>query len=372
MKKIKKICMVTTSDIRFDSRILNEAYSLSKKYDLTIISKGNKKTKIPKYPFKVKFVEPSKISLKQINVVVSLIKLIVKAFKENPQVFHAHDLDGLLCALLPALAKRKKLIYDSHELWTGLYNYDHLRGLQWLIPFLEKCAVKHVSHIITVNQSIARIIEKKYHTSVTVVMNVSPYKKYHKNKFLQKKYPGEILLLHIGTVIRGRGGEKMIDALKYLPNDISIVFLGSVDDKLFNYIKIKKIDNRVHFLPPVDPSDIVKVACSADLGLSLTENTSINFYLSLPNKLFQYISAELPILGSDFPEFKKVILGNKIGDVVKPQNPRAIAKKIAMILEPGMQKTYRKNLAGLALKKYNWRIEADKLLKIYSKLEESI
>ena len=368
MKKTLKICMLTTSDIRFDSRILNEAYSLSKKYHLTIISRVEKIEKAPKYPFKVRFVSLPKLGLHQLNVIGSLFKLTCQAFQVNPQIYHAHDLDGLLCALLPALVKRKKLVYDSHELWTGLYNYKHLKGLQWLLPVLERFATRFVEKGITVNQTIAAILKKKYQKEFVVLQNVSKYQKIKKNLLLQKQFPGEILVLHIGTGHKGRGGQNMIKALKYLPTDISLVFLGSEEDWLMNFAKELGLEKRVHFLQPVPPNEVVSVATSADLGLSLTENLAPSFYYSLPNKIFQYIAAGVPVLGSNFPEFKKVILENKIGEVVNPQYPQAIAKKIKIMLEPEKQKKYRVNLLGLAKNKYNWALEEKKLFSLYQDL----
>ena len=84
------------------------------------------------------------------------------AFKENPDIYHAHDLDGLLCAFPATLIKRKILIYDSHELWSDTFPFANLRGIRWLLPLLEKLLIWRVKAGITVNQSLSKYLSPKY------------------------------------------------------------------------------------------------------------------------------------------------------------------------------------------------------------------
>lgn len=137
--KIKKICMITISNVDYDSRILNEATTLAKYFNITILSrKPSEKVLSKKYPFQIKRIGYDKTRFYRLNIFITMYKLVQAAFKENPDIYHAHDLSGLLCAYLPAIFKRKILIYDSHELWTGLPKLKSLFGINWLLPSVEK------------------------------------------------------------------------------------------------------------------------------------------------------------------------------------------------------------------------------------------
>jgi len=346
LKIREKICMVTTSFLDYDTRILKEAETLAKYYDLTILTKKyDRPIILKKSNFKIKRIKYFKFGIFLLNILSSFFSLTLAAFKENPDIYHAHDLDGLLCAYLPSLIKRRKLIYDSHELWSGLPNFSNLKGVRWLIPLLEKLLMTKVYQGITVNESIAEILEKKYNKPFLPIYNFSNIPKGKKQFSLKKKYPNQKIILHLGKTSELRGQAQIDLATKFLPDHFKTVFIKDIP-----------------------PDDIVATINEADIGLALTQKSSLSYYYSLPNKLFQYIAAEVPVLGSNFPEIKKVILENQIGEVVDPSNPKLIAQKILEMMKSENQKKYRRNLKGLARKKYNWDEESKKLLLFYEDL----
>lgn len=361
--------MVTTSEIEHDSRILNEAAVLAKNYELTILAK--------KYPikmnqvgrsFRVKLIDYFKMPSFLLNILSSFCSLIKASFKENPDIYHAHDLDGLLCAWPAAFLKGKILIYDSHELWSQNYPFSNLKGIQPFLGLLEKLLMLKVKYGITVNQSIADYLKKRYQKDFLALRNVSDFKINRGGISLKEKYPGKRIILHLGAADEGRGLEQIIEASKFLPKNYLIVFLGGgKTEKKAKEMAEDLSAKNIEFLPAVLPSEIVSSIKEADLGLALTQKVSLSYYYSLPNKLFQYIAAKIPILGSNFPEFKKVIIKYKIGEVVNPSSPKLIAQNIMMMLEKTNQQKYRQNLKGLA-KEFNWSNESKKLVKFYESL----
>jgi len=363
--------MLTTSEIFHDSRILNEAETLNKKYQVTILARKYSGQKNQNYKFKIKLIDYFKLPFFQLNIFSSFFSLAKAAFKENPDIYHAHDLDGLLCTMPAALVKCKTLIYDSHELWSDTYPFANLRGIQWLLPVLEKILMTKVRSGITVNDSLAKILHLKYGKDFISLYNTPTLKKLTKTQLnLKKEFPDKKIILHLGAADEGRGMEEMIEAVKFLPKNNIMVFIGGgkTENELKELIKKENLAKKVHFSLAVPPEQIISIVKQADLALALTQPISKSYYYSLPNKIFQYIAAETPILGSNFPEYKKIILQNNIGEVVNPARSKLIAQKIISMTKPIVQKKYRRNLVGLAKTKYNWSIEEKKLVKFYQNL----
>lgn len=364
-----KICMLTTSDIDFDSRILNEAETLSKRYELTILARHYSHRPLARpQSFKIKRIKFPTFKIYQLNIFSSLFALAKAAWQEKAAIYHAHDLDGLLCAFPTALLRGKILIYDSHEVWSEIFPFSNLGLLRRFFKPLERFLMLKVKAGITVNQAIADFLASKYGKNFLALYNLPLLKKEKVARVsLKKLFPGRKIILQLGIVDEGRGLEQIMAAAKLLPKGLIIVFLGKgkLEKKIFRLIRESHLEDKVFILPRVAPEEVVSAIGDVDLGLALTQKISLSYYYSSPNKLFQYLAAEIPILGSNFPEYKKIILANRIGEVVDPAEPKLIGQKIIFMLGRKQQEKYRRNLVGLAKAKYNWSVEEGKLLSFY-------
>ena len=308
---MKKICMLLTSDVERDTRVLNEAETLSKEYDVTILVPDNGVSYTAKKSFKVEKVKFFKLGLHLFNLFFIMTALIKAARKENADIYHGHDLHGLVIGYFAAKSLHKKLVYDSHELWTGMPHFSNLIGVRWVLPILEKMGMKKVEKGISSTDSYADILEKKYGKSFLALRNIPIVGTQIKNKVsLRELYKGETIILHTGFTGVWRGIEQIIEAAQYLPAGFAVIFLGANRqlDVLEKKVKDLGLEKKVHFLPGVPPEELLMTLAEADLALALTQNVSLSYYYSLPNKLFQYLAAEVPILGSNFPEYKNCLL----------------------------------------------------------------
>lgn len=370
--KNKKIVMVSSSNLVNDTRILNEANVLATDYKVVILGKKRlSKDKVISQNFNTVLLKSNRYKKNKIlNMAWFLYQLTKRAIKENPDIYHAHDADGLLCAFWAALIRRKKLVYDSHELWSEVTLQPKWRWLRPIYRFIERVGMIKVIGIITVNGSLAKILQKKYHKKTLVLYNYPTFSHSNSSFNIKKKYESKKVIIYVGNLSYGRGLNQLVEVSQLLPKDFLIVFLGSgiLKESLLKNIQIQNLRDKVLLIDPVAPKDIIATIKGADLGISLIENVSKSYYYSSPNKLFQYIAAEIPVLGSNFPEFKKVILSDKIGQVVDPDKTKIIAGKIIEMVKPINQRKYRQNLKGLLAKKYNWDLEAEKLLQFYEKL----
>ncbi len=364
------VCMVLTNELNHDTRVLNEANALGKHFNLTILAPKGEKLAVGKVNFKIKeatYRHHKSFVPNMIRIMATITRL---AWRENPDIYHAHDLDGLWCAFLPALFKRKILIYDSHELWSDLPPFKEIKRWRWILPFLERLLVWRVDHGVTVNESIAQILSNKYHKPFLVVRNLANLDKSRgeKENFNWDLVKNKEMIIHIGSTGEWRGMDQIIAAAQFLSDNIRIVFLGA-DKSIAKYKKLAKaykVSQKIIFWPPVAPNQILNIARCAKIGLVLTQNSSLDYFYSTPNKLFQYVAAEIPLLGSVFPEFRRVISGEKIGEVVQESDPRQIARKITQMLKSSRQKAYHRHLAGLAQQEYNWEKESQKLIRAYN------
>ncbi|MEI6040054.1 MAG: glycosyltransferase [Candidatus Berkelbacteria bacterium] len=366
-----KICMVTTSRLDVDSRIQNEAEALSRDFDVTVLCrKYDQPETLKDTPYKIKRIGYVKMWPFLCNILSSFYALNRAANQENPDFFHAHDLDGLLITAQVAKDKKKPLIYDSHELWSENLANKQLQSVKWIIPALEKSLIRYSQFGITASASYAEQLKKKYHRDFCVIRNMPKLDSLEQSNLdFHKMFPGETVLLHVGQTGAARGADKLIEMMTYLPVNFTLVFLGGKQLPAFDeQIEKLNLKDRVCFIDAIKPIELVSAIKTADIGLVVTESLSLSKYYSLPNKLMQYIAGEIPVLVSDIPEHRRIIDQEKIGEIAK-NDPKDMAKLIEKMVKPENFSIYKANLKGLAEKSYNWETEGQKLIEFYQNLK---
>jgi glycosyltransferase involved in cell wall biosynthesis len=163
-----------------------------------------------------------------------------------------------------------------------------------------------------------------------------------------------------------RGGEELIDAIK-LTEDVSLLIIGSGDLLQLLKDKVSALDlaDRIKFIPKIHWPELMKYTRSADAGISVDRNTNLNYEFSLPNKLFDYISAGIPVIASDLHEIKKIVLGNNCGIIIPEVNPLEISKAISNLREnPELLAELKLNAIN-ASKSVSWEVEEIKVKEFY-------
>jgi glycosyltransferase involved in cell wall biosynthesis len=128
----------------------------------------------------------------------------------------------------------------------------------------------------------------------------------------------------------------------------------------------------VFCLPPVKSDAVVDAAAHADAGIWTLPNLSKNFYFALPNKVFEYMAAGLPVLGANFPEARKLIEGLDIGHCFDPYDPGSIATAIRRLADdPGRVAAIRQRMPA-ALASIDAQDEWSKLVEVYRALEAGL
>ncbi len=291
-------------------------------------------------------------------------------FKKSDLLF-ANDLDTLLPNYLVSKLKNIPLVYDSHEYFTEVPELVGRPFVQKTWKRIEGFVFPKLNDIITVNESIAQLYEKQYHKTLTVVRNVSPRVSHgtiKTRKELGLPEDKHIIILQGAGINIDRGSEEALEAMQYIDNAIlMIVGDGDVIPLLKEKAKEPCYMGKVLFISKQPFRQLYQYTVNADLGLTLDKDTNINYRYSLPNKLFDYIHAGIPVLASPLPEIKMIIDAFQIGCTIESHDARHIAEKMQLMLsDANSMIVWKKNLT-LASEKLNWENEELILLKVLQK-----
>lgn len=280
-------------------------------------------------------------------------------FRKKDLLF-SNDLDTLLPNYILHKITGVKLIYDSHEIFCEVPELIETPFKKKIWEKLEAFIVPQLKHCITVNNSIANWFRNKYKVDFKVVRNIPdiPEIKNLKNrKELGLAADKKIILLQGAGINIQRGAEEAVEAMQYVDGAILLIIGGGdVFKTLQTMTRDLKLENKIMILGKMKPDELMHYTRNADIGITLDKDSSINYHYSLPNKIFDYIHAGLPILASPLPEIKALIEHYQIGLLIDNHEPKHIASKFNQMLHSPDYKQWKENLQ-LAAKENNWAKE---------------
>lgn len=332
MRQLKTVFVAVTNDISTDYRVHKICtYLLEKKFTVFVYGRTltNTITVHRKYTIirKKHYFNNNFWFYAEYN-----IRLFFYLLFNNYTYILANDLDTLPACYFASKLKKTTLIYDSHELFSEGPELHGRKFVQTFWRSLEDYFLPRIKKAYTVSQSISDFYNKKYANKMGVVRNVpllNPVTIIEKVSFPTTKNT----ILYQGILNPGRGLKPMIQALKYIPNlDLVIIGYGKVEEELKKFVLHEKMQERVHFLGRISREKLSNYTKIATLGMVLEEPLGLSFTYSLPNKLFDYIHAELPIIAGTIPEISKIINTYKVGVIVEDYTPKKIAKEINTLL----------------------------------------
>jgi glycosyltransferase involved in cell wall biosynthesis len=274
-------------------------------------------------------------------------QMLLAALQLKPLAFHGHDLTSGLIALTAAKRTGAYAVVDFHEWfsenvgWRTKQNAWQPHGVpqKQAYQWLERLVFRQASEIITVCNSIADEMSAQYSQGlrkVSVVRNIPDLSGTRTQAYPDMK--DELNLPKETFVVLWQGGvgltrmiEPIIDALARLPDWVFVIRGPGLEDYAEAYRRRAEAtgqSSRLFFMPLVPSRDVVAAATSADAGIWTLPNLCKNFYYALPNKIFEYLAAGLPVLAADFPEARRLIEGYRVGLCFDPYDPGSIADAI--------------------------------------------
>jgi len=284
----------------------------------------------------------------------------------KPILILANDLDTLPAASLAARLRRVPLLFDSHEYFTEVPELIGRKRVKRIWERIESYFLPRVKYASTVSGSIARAYKEKYGITFEVIRNLPHKRERVQSQSWKERFPGQKILLYQGAVNKGRGIELMVESMACLEN-VHLVLAGSgdIEKAVQELIRMRGLQQRITMTGRLKPEELFILTCQADLGLSLEEDLGLNYRFALPNKVFDYVMAGVPVLCSGLPEMAAVVDEYGIGEVLQDRSPEKLAAQIRDMLDKEEKRKVWQEKLHAAAGKLNWETEEEKLKTLF-------
>ncbi len=367
MSKLKTACITFLGNPYLDSRIVNLINSLEQNnvhvkviaFDWQTPDFVTVKGDITIYKLTKQFFSPW--------FYIKFLFLLFKALKNiKADYYFAEDIYVLPATSFFAKRRKAKLYYNSRELYSHIGGLKDKKSVQMLISLVEKFYISKPDYVLVTGELDAEYLTHIYGITNTLLLrNLPLFNKPAETIDLRSKLgipDNYMIIIYQGVLLRGRGISLMLKALQELENIAFVVIGEGVYRKEFEEeARQLKIDDRVYFLGSVEHEKLLNYTAAADLGVALIENISLSYFYALPNKLFEYIMAEVPVLVTNLPQMKAIVENYGVGEFITEESPEEIISVINKFRSsPELLRTYKENCA-LASKELNWQVEFDKV-----------
>jgi glycosyltransferase involved in cell wall biosynthesis len=316
------------------------------------------------------------------------VGMLLSALKERPFAFHAHDLSTSVIALAAARFRGCYCVCDFHEWYSENVTWDeatktfrpHSSLARRTYALVEKLVLWRATAVVTVCDSIAHGLRTMRRTprEVTVVRNIPPVSALLPTSDRESPLRRQLglrddafLLLYQGGTGPSRLLEPIIEAMKLAPRAVLAIRGPGIETYGKDYLEVAAshgVVDRVRCLPPVPSNMVVEAAAEADAGIWTLPNLCKNFSYALPNKLFEYLAAGLPVLAADYPETARIVTGYEVGLTFDPYSPQSIAASLNRLIEDSVLRARFADNARAALEDMRADREWHKLVALYEGL----
>ena len=298
------------------------------------------------------------------------LRLFFLLLFKSSDAIHANDLDTLLPAWLITRLKGKQLVYDTHEYFTGVPELISRPAVRKVWRSIESFIFPRLKKVITVNQSIAGLYQNDFGVTPIVIRNLPSGNTsliHGSREELNLPLNRFILIIQGNGINIDRGSEEAVEMMKYLEEALLLIIgSGDVIPKLEERIRSNQLEDKVWLRPRMPYSELMKHTSVCDLGLSLDKNSNINYRFSLPNKLFDYIRAGIPVMVSDLPEVRKIVEEAGCGIISDSHDPQILARKVNELRAHPEILHKLKSGANKASNLYRWENDVEQIKSWYA------
>lgn len=313
-----------------------------------------------------------------VKMMQAIIMGTVQLLRTDADIYHAHIEKAFPACYFTARLRHKPLILDAPELTLSDRTLVHWKRLNALVTAIFASIVPHCNGVITASPLYAQEISKRYHISdVTVIRNVPLHQTAINSNRLRQHLnlrPEVRIALYQGMLQPNRGLDVLVHAASFLDPNIVIIMMGNglkdTVEQLTALIKHEGVADRVKIIPAAPYAELLNWTASADIGLTvLPPDYSLSIRMCLPNKLFEYLMAGLPVLSSPLDAVAEVLTSYQVGQVVSSLTPKDVAVAInTMLADDSALAHMRQNALEVARDEFHWENERQKLVGLYHKI----
>lgn len=297
----------------------------------------------------------------------------------SADIYHAHDECALPACYIAARLHRKPLVFDAHELPLCEKPLSQMsvsqRSMYPLLTYLFLRMLPYCAKVITTSPLYAKEIRRSYNClEVSLIRNFPVYRSVPKSNRLREHFglsPDVRIALYQGYIQPDRGMDRLVRAAPYLEPDIVVVMMGKGDNatllQLESLIASEEVADRVKIMLPVPYEELLDWTASADIGLTiLPPDYSQSIRMTLPNKLFEYLMAGLPVLTSPLDAIVEVIKTYDVGQIVSSLAPEDVGAGINVMLSDQVALArMSRNALEAARHEFHWEKESQQLIGLY-------
>jgi len=301
-----------------------------------------------------------------------------RAVEEDADLYHFHDPELIPVALLLRL-RNKKVIYDVHENYPSTIRYSSWlppgarAPVSWCFRQLEQYASKRFSALIGANSEITKRISA-FNPQAITIGNYPPFNDYpFAPCFDEARYAAGVLV-SFGGISSRTCTQAIVEAMGLLPRTLNAnLLLGGRESSgaVFGAVTQLRGWSRVTYARELPVKTMLERLLTASVGLILFSPEPNHLGVG-SNRFFEALAAGLPVITSNFPNWKKLVNGARCGIAVSPTDPRAIADAIVYLLaHPTEAAEMGRRGYAIAAKRFNWELESCKLDRLYRELLDS-
>jgi len=382
-ERSRKVCMLVTGDCTRDGRTLKEAKALTRRgLQVVVLAVKEPNTarleqrngirirradvllrRLPKWPLLL----PAKLG-------EFALRTLAAGVAERADVYHAHALEPMVIAWAAARLVGARLVFDSRELTLDRMGYHGLPGpVRRLIAGYERAMARRADAVLDVTPERAALLSERCGIPTPPVVGNYPEVRSPETTCLLRETLGlpedTKIALYQGLFRPDRGLAELVEAMERVPEGLLVLMgFGAYRSELERMVQSRGLSERVRFAAAAPPTETVRHAASADVGLVTLKNTCLNNYYAAPSKLYDYLMAGLPVIVSDFPGLR-AIAEQGAGIAVDPESPEEIAEALNRILsDDALRRAMARRARELAETEYNWERASRVLLEVYDGL----